>query len=255
MRRSPVLLIAALAAALPAAPAAAKAPTRVISAYADYVPANRTMRDEQRGTVHLFFRTTRRLGEREPGRPWLGIDPAGLTPYTVSGRLNCYEAVLDVPLRGRGSRLGPGRRIHVRIGRGGRLLERSLTILRRHRGWGRGGQIGCGQDPEANYLLFNLFRSPLRKPHDFFFTANSGPYVTDLRWSGWGTGRAVGHGRFVSDCASCGAPVHRPTVIVLDRSSGCPQWGARAYRGRARVYDTQTGPGRWVRIGVSDLYC
>ena len=53
--------------------------------------------------------------------------------------------------------------------------------------------------------LFNLTYTPKIKPSRVFLSASSGPYLKKIKWSGWGTNKTVGRGRFISDCASCGA--------------------------------------------------
>jgi hypothetical protein len=105
-------------------------------------------------------------------------------------------------------------------------------------------------------VIFNLTAAPLERPDRVFFQANSGPYLADLTWAGWGTERAVGTGTWTLDCTngggSCG-PEDRgierhPARYVLSGPVACPRFGAdaRTYRDGVVEVDrdggTQTVP-------------
>jgi hypothetical protein len=233
MRRLPPLVVV-LAALL--APAAASARPHVLSAYLW----------KGNGQIHLNFKTDRALPEKI-GYPQTTITPSGTT-YTVSDSLHCYQVDITQPAR-------PGDKVRVKIGQDGALFNRRLEVVRRQRGYQRGGLLGCTQDPKANRVLFNLYPSPAVEPVRYFFTANAGPYLDRLRWTGWGTDRATATAVFVSDCASCGPKVRKRTTVVLNRTITCAPWGIRtkAYTGYAIVYDTNRRP---VRQDIGDSnYC
>lgn len=96
-------------------------------------------------------------------------------------------------------------------------------------------------------VIFNLTPTPLVKPDRVFFQADAGPYLTMLKWSGWGTRRATGRGRWILDCShggpSCapGAPsLDYPARYVLSQLVPCPRFGAagRSYRaGIVYIYE------------------
>ena len=229
MRRA---LLAALVAAL-AVPATAGAFTRVISAYAWL----------DRGTVRVDFRTDRPLAPVKIGYPQ--VDTSFTRgPLVVSRALNCYEGELGSA--------SVGDRVRVRIGKHGQILDRRFTVLHRRPGYERGGLIGCRQDPKATSMLFNLYPSPSVEPVRYFFSANAGPYLDRLRWSGWGTPHATATGTYISDCASCGPKIVRRSTVVVHRIR-CTPWGGYAYVGTAIAY-TGSGEARRVPIGDSN-YC
>ena len=58
-------------------------------------------------------------------------------------------------------------------------------------------------DAPKKVVYFDYNYEPYFKPDRIFLTANSGPYLKNLKWKGWGTSKAVARGRFISDCASC----------------------------------------------------
>ncbi len=88
-------------------------------------------------------------------------------------------------------------------------------------------------------VIFNLYASPLERPGRVFFQANSGPYLADLQWTGWGTERAVGTGTWTLDCTNGGGSCtpgdngveRHPARYVVSRLVPCPRFGAdaRAY--------------------------
>lgn len=241
------LLVASLLLAV-AAPGTAGARPHVVSAY--------LWRTSEQ--LHLAFRTDRALPE-QVNFPQTQVTPSG-SFYTVSDSLHCYQ--VDITLEhgalivGTDVRARPGDAVRVKIGNRGRIYNRRLEVLGRNRYYQRGAPIGCTRDPKANYVLFNLFPTPEVEPRRFFFTANSGPYLDRLRWTGWGTAHATATGRYISNCASCGPKIVKQTTVVLDRSVLCAPWGpaTRAYRGHTTVYDTNRNPVR-QEIGTTDVYC
>ena len=78
--------------------------------------------------------------------------------------------------------------------------------------------------------IFNLTDKPLYKPADFFLTANSGPYLTKLKWRDWGSRKTVGRGRFISDCASCGPYENKQVTFTLSGIEKCGKYRIRTYK-------------------------
>lgn len=94
------------------------------------------------------------------------------------------------------------------------------------------------KSPHKKTALFNLTYTPQVKPTRYFLTANSGPYVKKIKWKDWGTGKTVGRGRFISDCASCGPKENKPAKLVLWKKVYCKAYGVYTYRhARLRVVD------------------
>lgn len=92
--------------------------------------------------------------------------------------------------------------------------------------------------PHKKTAIFNLNNTPQYKPTRFFLTASSGPYVKKIRWTNWGENRAIGRGRFISDCASCGKKENKPAKIVLWKKVNCKAYGVYSYKfARLRVID------------------
>lgn len=86
--------------------------------------------------------------------------------------------------------------------------------------------------------LFNLTYEPKVKPNRVFLSANAGPYLKKIKWSGWGTNKTVGRGRFISDCSSCGIKENKPMKLTLYKIRPCPKYGVMAYRkGYLKIYD------------------
>lgn len=78
------------------------------------------------------------------------------------------------------------------------------------------------------------------KPSTIFLTANSGPYLKKLKWTGWGTHKAVGRGRFISDCASCGEYENRKVTITFRKPIYCKAIKVRIYKfGKIHVKDSR----------------
>jgi hypothetical protein len=147
----------------------------------------------------------------------------------------------------------PGSRLRVRIGHAGHLLDRSFVVQAPRASFQRGRYLGCGADPASSTVFFGTEPSPEVAPQRIFFQADAGPYIRDIRWTGWGTETATGHGRFVSDCASCGTPEHKPATIVMRGLVACPQFGAFVYRSGS--FSRPYNGGRRVRPIPSGSFC
>jgi hypothetical protein len=175
-------------------------------------------------TTELVFRTDRALPEKDGFvQTSVTIGKASTFAYTVSPRLHCYLASAD-------GRVAPGRRVRVRIGKDGALLDRTFVVQSPRLSFFRGRYLGCGADRQSRAMFFGTEPEPFVAPQRIFFTADAGPYLRDIRWTDWGSEFAVGHGRFVSDCASCGTPEHKPAVVVMHGLVACPQFGGFVYR-------------------------
>lgn len=221
---SPRPLVLALLAAGLAAPAAQAAPS-TLGAYAFYQPVAGD--PDYSGRVVVVLRTDAALPLSTVGTPRASarIDGIGTFGHTISRRLRCYGYSLDV----RRGDPGIGDRVRVRLGRNAAVLDRTLTVRRRAADLPRGRRLGCGEDPASGAILFNLGRTPLLEPGRFFFSANAGPYLKDVRWSGWGGATATATATYVSDCASCGAPRTYPVTVTASDLEACGPYGARAY--------------------------
>lgn len=216
--------IAALSLSPAVAPASAASKTRVVSAIAYFQPTTGSLRKFQRGNLQVVFRTNRAL----PAQPEFGdVTYGGATEYrhTISESAHCYGArsFIDADEK------VPGR-IRVKIGKDGKWLDTRLTVQKMRSTYVNGAALGCGVDRRTRVQLYNLTETPSWAPEDYFLTANSGPYIEDIGWTGWGSERAVGRGAFVSQCASCGEPETRPAKIILRDSVRCPEYGGRVYR-------------------------
>jgi hypothetical protein len=82
-------------------------------------------------------------------------------------------------------------------------------------------------------VIFDLYPSPLVTPQRVFFTADAGPYLKDLMWTGWGTDTATGTGTYELNCSnggpSCGnstAVTDYPATYTLTGLIPCPRFGA-----------------------------
>ena len=76
------------------------------------------------------------------------------------------------------------------------------------------------------------------EPSHIFLTADAGPYLVGLHWSDWGSSHASAKGTYVSTCASCAPPGHRPATVVFHKIINCTDPAGR--RGRYRVYKYAT---------------
>jgi len=235
------VVLALLASLVLAAPAAA-APSAV--AYLRPLPRDAA------STV-VVFRTSAALPARAAA--WINGRAAAL--LAVSPQLHCYLA--QVPAF-KGGRVGD--RVRVRVGRGGRLLRATMRVARMSDANARGGTLGCGADPAAGAVVFGLYPSPHVEPDRWFFTANAGPYLKDLVWTGWGGETATATGTYVSECASCGPRQQYPVTVRVDDLVACPAFGARAYdrlffeRAGGRLPTDPTAERRTLPLAAS-LYC
>jgi hypothetical protein len=238
MPRSFVRVALAAALALPvlgATPAAAH--THVLSAYLFYHQFPKALDPTWVGNAELVFRTDGTLPEIN-GYPQsrTTIGPASSYLSVISHDLHCYSSTVAVDrhgLAGFGKKtmsVLPGRRVRVQIGHRGRLLDRVFVVQASRQSFFRGVYLGCGADIASRAMYFGTEPNPEVEPERIFFQADAGPYLRDIRWMGWGTEIAVGHGRFVSDCASCGTPEHKPATIIMHGLTPCPAFGGFIYR-------------------------
>ena len=171
----------------------------VIGAYVYFTRATGNTRRLQKGTVWFTFRTSRAL-QLEGGT--LGGDAtiagSDAFPFVISRRLHCYGALVDVGTDGKalpsGGHALPGDRVAVSIGKHGSLYRHRLVVGKMRADSARGAKLGCGADPASRAELFNLTEEPEFEPDRYFFSANAGPYVKDIKWSGWGRDTAEGEG-------------------------------------------------------------
>jgi hypothetical protein len=235
------LVLSVLASVVVAAPAAA-AP----GAVALFRPHPRDA-----AATAVVLRTDAALPARAAG--W--IDGRSVSLMTVSARLHCYLA--EVPAY-KGGRVGD--RVRVRVGRHGSLLSATLRVQRMTAANARGGTLGCGEDPASGAVVFGLYPSPHVEPDRWFFTANAGPYLKDLVWTGWGSPTATATGTYVSDCASCGPRQEYPVTVRVDGLRACPNFGAQAYdrlffeRAGGRLPGDPTAQTRTLPLAAG-LYC
>jgi hypothetical protein len=189
----------------------------------------------QKGTVWFTFRTSRAL-QLQGGT--LGGDAtiagSDTFPFVISRRLHCYGALVDVGTDGKalpsGGHALPGDAVAVSIGKHGSLYRHRLVVGKMRADSARGAKLGCGADPASRAELFNLTEEPEFEPDRYFFSANAGPYVKDIKWSGWGRDTAEGKGTFINDCASCGAKEITPARLILKHLVACPTVGGLVYR-------------------------
>jgi hypothetical protein len=94
------------------------------------------------------------------------------------------------------------------------------------------------------------------KPATVFLTADAGPYVRKIKWSRWGSKRAVGHGQYVSTCASCAPPRHRAATITLTKLASCHKHGGSSYKvGTLRTGADVTGKPKTIAFDTGYLFC
>lgn len=194
------------------------------------------------GTAELVYRTDAALPEYPTGDVRVAPRIAGLSgsSYAISRSLHCYGASVYADRRGKvgGASALPGHRLRLRIPALG--WARTVAVRRQRPNLLRGQTLGCGADPKAHVVLFNLTRTPEVEPGRYFLSADAGPYVDGITWSGWGTGQAVGTGTYVSDCASCGPKERKPATITLKTPAACAVYGTRAYKTGTLTKDPAT---------------
>ncbi len=118
--------------------------------------------------------------------------------------------------------------------------------------------VGCAvataaDTPKLVYLDYNGQASV--KPRTIFLSANAGPRLAALKWTGWGTAKATAKGRYVSDCASCVR--ERADVTVTFRTiRTCDALGVRTYAtGSYRVAKTKGHRARTVKLDPGVHIC
>jgi hypothetical protein len=110
--------------------------------------------------------------------------------------------------------------------------------------------------PQPKVVFFGLYPEPEVKPARIFLTANAGPYVKDIRWTGWGTAKAIGKGTFISDCASCGEKESKPATLTFRRTVSCKQRGVRIYAYQRLQVKTAPGEKQRIRsLGNALVFC
>lgn len=97
-------------------------------------------------------------------------------------------------------------------------------------------------------VYFDLFYQEQIKPRRIFFTANSGSYLKNLKWTGWGSRKAVARGLYVSECASCGPPVRRKAKIRLLGRTYCETRDVYFYQKAILTRKPSAGQSRRVRV-------
>lgn len=250
----------ALALSLVAAAPAAAAPPKATGSYAFFQP---TPEDQDyAGQTVVVLRTDRALALLPGGDPKVMGRVLGFRTSlsTVSRELHCYEMRSFVRRKGKGRETEgrAGDRVRVLVGSGGATLDRRMKVRKASGKLQRGRALGCGADPASRAVIFNLFSQPKTQPGTMFLTANSGPYISDITWTGWGTGTATGTGTYISDCASCGEPESYAVTLVADELVACKPYGAKAYN-RWR-FEREGGaapadPKKRGFDGEADLYC
>lgn len=76
-------------------------------------------------------------------------------------------------------------------------------------------------DGPKKVVYFDYNYTPSVKPNKIFLTANSGPYLKKLKWTGWGTNKAIGRGRFIADCASCFPKTNKRVTVYFRKLITC----------------------------------
>lgn len=104
--------------------------------------------------------------------------------------------------------------------------------------------------------IYDMFGQKKVKPETIFLTANSGPYIDEIVWSGWRSGNAVGEGVYISDCASCPPPERREATVTLSRLKPCAKKGGRAYkRGKLETGADYSNEPRSSELDTGFIYC
>ena len=210
-----LLPLLSLAAALaPAVPAVATAATpKATGAYVYFKRTEGRLAKYEKGNAWVVFRTDAALPEQQRNVDLLAeVGSRSGSSFVLSHTLHCYGVRVTVQ---RGDRLTVGSRVRVRIGKGGSILDRRMTVGARRSGSSIGRPLGCDADPRTRVAYSGLTQQPEFEPFRVFYSADAGPYVDELQWTGWGTSEATGSGTYISDCASCGPPERYPAQIVL----------------------------------------
>jgi hypothetical protein len=113
-------------------------------------------------------------------------------------------------------------------------------------------------------VVFGLTPQAQVEPTRVFLQADAGPYLRDLRWTGWGSPTATGTGTWELDCSaggpSCGASTaitRHPGTYVLSDLAPCPRFGpdGRSYRRGRVTIDLQDGTSRTVALPSTYGFC
>jgi hypothetical protein len=112
-------------------------------------------------------------------------------------------------------------------------------------------------------LFFNLTAEAKERPERVFFQANSGPFLRDLAWTGWGAEGAVGTGSWQLDCTGGGSACGTDTGITtyparytLSDLAPCPRFGADATSYRRGVVEIdEPGGTRTVSFSPDHAFC
>lgn len=86
---------------------------------------------------------------------------------------------------------------------------------------------------DMNYQVYDP------RPKGYYFTANSGPVMENMKWKGWGARRAIARGNYVLDCGTCGPTreVYRARVELKGRVQ------CKGYYKKFRSY-------KWMKVTV-----
>jgi hypothetical protein len=121
------------------------------------------------------------------------------------------------------------------------------------------GAAGLSAETSASkpYGFFNLFDDPLIKPKTVSLTANSGPYLEEVRWSGWGKKTSKATAIFVDNHGNApGAAERRPALITVSRPKYCAKHKVYAYRTVYFQIVANDGSKKKYNLGGHyDLYC
>jgi len=89
-----------------------------------------------------------------------------------------------------------------------------------------GGASTAAHNGGKKVYFADLFGGVTKHPEAIYFTANSGPQVTDIEWKNWGERKTVGRGTYKDTQAiPCPPMCHPegPAKIVLTRPKKCKQ--------------------------------
>lgn len=241
LRAVPLVLAAAFLTAAPAAQA-----YKVESAYLYYRAYDKPSHG-YKGTAWLIVRTDSAIREVHGFAQFTAAIGRDYTrTFGLSRELTCYGAEADVAKK---SSLRVGKRVRVRLGA---KYSKVLRVRRSRAGYPTGKPLGCDKDPKTAVATSGLGGLPEFEPERVFYTADAGPYVYDITWSGWGTAEAVGEGTYdAGSNVPAGTPEKtEPARIVLTMPKRSAADGYTYYtneclfRTRDGVYggrDTSTG--------------
>lgn len=112
------------------------------------------------------------------------------------------------------------------------------------------GSESASSADERRVVFFDLYYQEEVKPKKIFFYANSGPYVRNLSWKGWGTQKAVGRGFYISTCASCDPPRKRAAVLRFRGLKYCATRDVWFYKRATMTRKPSEGQTRTVKISA-----